>query len=164
MRRDRSVARRLTEVVARASRIPLTYNRILETRESFPLEYAQRPAHRHLQCVRACVRSTVRAFRNAPLFDSNGRISFARLPAFRGERVIPVGSEMTRGSVIAHQSDCVNPWLAMQIARGGHSEIEVFRRPRVAFIPTGDELLPIDRKVPSGKNLESNSQIGRAHV
>ncbi len=94
-------------------------------------------------------------------FDSNGRISFARLPAFRGERVIPVGSEMARGSVIAHQSDCVNPWLAMQIARGGHSEIEVFRRPRVAFIPTGDELLPIGRKVPSGKNLESNSLMAR---
>ncbi len=49
----------------------------------------------------------------------------------------------------------------MQIARGGHSEIEVFRRPRVAFIPTGDELLPIGRKVPSGKNLESNSLMAR---
>lgn len=49
----------------------------------------------------------------------------------------------------------------MQIARGGHSEIEVFRRPRIAFIPTGDELLPIDRKVPSGKNLESNSLMAR---
>ncbi|MGB9669355.1 MAG: gephyrin-like molybdotransferase Glp, partial [Anaerolineales bacterium] len=50
------------------------------------------------------------------------------------------------------------------IAACGWSEINVNRRPRVAIIPTGDELVPIGTKVKAGDIIEYNSVVLAAQV
>lgn len=79
-----------------------------------------------------------------------------------------------RAGDIAVAAPCViTPDIAARIASAGHSSVEVMARPRVAFIPTGNELVPpnvpFSEHVPSkfagkGKVYESNSIVVRGKV
>ncbi len=50
------------------------------------------------------------------------------------------------------------------IAAAGHQEINVARKPKVAIIPTGTELVPIGSKLKAGDILEYNSLVLAAQV
>jgi putative molybdopterin biosynthesis protein len=50
------------------------------------------------------------------------------------------------------------------IAAAGYREIKVARRPRVAILPTGTELVPIGSELEPGKILEYNSLVQAAQV
>lgn len=71
-------------------------------------------------------------------------------------------SLMPAGTVIAPQHVAV-------LAEFGVAQVPVFRRPTVAVLATGDELLPIDQPLTAGRIRNSNepmlvSQIQRAHA
>ena len=40
--------------------------------------------------------------------------------------------------------------------------MEVYRKPRVAFLPTGSELVPLGAPVGRGQNIDSNSVLAQA--
>lgn len=48
------------------------------------------------------------------------------------------------------------------IQMGGYNEVEVLKKPVVAFIPTGSELIPPGTPVTRGKNIDTNSILVRA--
>jgi len=50
------------------------------------------------------------------------------------------------------------------IAASGHQEIKVARKPRVAILPTGTELVPIGSKLKAGDILEYNSLVLAAQI
>jgi putative molybdopterin biosynthesis protein len=50
------------------------------------------------------------------------------------------------------------------IAAAGHQEINVARKPRVAILPTGTELVPIGSKLKAGDILEYNSLVLAAQI
>ena len=82
---------------------------------------------------------------------------------FAGTR--PAGSSLKRGEVLAAAGTLVTPEIAARIASGNVSTVAVARRPRVAFIPTGDELqAPGSPFVARGKNVETNSILARGKV
>ncbi|MBM6998779.1 molybdopterin molybdotransferase MoeA [bacterium] len=91
--------------------------------------------------------------------DESGatRVAFRRAPHRRGEGTEPAGSRMRPGDLIAAAGTTVSPLVAAGIATGGHAEVAVIARPRVAFIPTGNELVPVGVAAPVDKNLETNS-------
>ena len=92
-------------------------------------------------------------------------------PSKLGAGTRPVGSSMRRGDVLAAAGTVVTPDIAARIGSGNNAEVPVVRRPRVAFIPTGNELMapgvPFDPDRPEmfagrGKNFETNSILVRA--
>ena len=77
---------------------------------------------------------------------------------FAGTR--PVGSRMHAGDVLAHAGEQITPEVAARIAGGNVVSVPVLAKPRVAFIPTGDELqIPGSAFVARGKNIETNSLV-----
>lgn len=82
---------------------------------------------------------------------------------FAGTR--PAGSQLKKGDILARKGDVVTPEIAARIASGNQTSVLVLPRPRVAFIPTGNELTcPGDAIVGRGRNLETNSVVVRAKV
>ena len=90
---------------------------------------------------------------------------------FAGTR--PAGSTMHAGDQVVAAGTLVTPDVAAQIAGAGHSSVLVLRRPRVAFLPTGDELVPPNlpyssaapqRFAGKGHVFESNSAVVRGKV
>ena len=81
-----------------------------------------------------------------------------------GENVRPVGEDVFRGQVIARAGERISPPLASLCATSGIPSVSVLPLPRTLFIPTGDEIIPLDEwfsmtDPPAGKVGESNSFI-----
>ena len=81
------------------------------------------------------------------------------------------GETMQVGDVLASAGTIITPDVAAAIAAGNISHVRVMRRPRVAFIPTGNELIPPavpmrhDGKFAGlGKNFETNSILIKGRV
>lgn len=71
--------------------------------------------------------------------------------------VKPGGSEVRRGALLARKGQLLRAQDLAAIAMGGITEIPVVKQPRVAFLPTGSELIPPDRTPKRGQNFDTNS-------
>jgi molybdopterin molybdotransferase len=60
-----------------------------------------------------------------------------------GENIVPQGAEARAGDEVLAAGMRVGPQHIALAAACGHANVEVFRRPRVAILTTGDELVPI---------------------
>ncbi len=58
------------------------------------------------------------------------------------ENVILPGDDFKKGGIFLHKGTCLRPQELGVLAGFGLSEVPVFRRPRVAVISTGDEVVP----------------------
>lgn len=105
--------------------------------------------------------------------DDEQHISIKAAPSkqFAGTR--EAASQHRAGDVAARKGSLITPDVAAAIAGAGHSSVRVLAKPRVAFIPTGDELvpanLPFSNQAPNrfagrGKVYESNSLVVRGKV
>ncbi len=63
-------------------------------------------------------------------------------PPRAGAHIRPAGLDFAAGTTIARGGDRVTPARIGVAAAGGHSSVPVHRRPRVALLATGDELVP----------------------
>ncbi|NCC59289.1 MAG: molybdopterin biosynthesis protein MoeA, partial [Synergistales bacterium] len=61
-----------------------------------------------------------------------------------GENVRPLGEDVFCGQVIAREGDTVSPALASLLATAGVSEVDVLAVPKTLYIPTGDEIIPME--------------------
>jgi molybdopterin molybdotransferase len=73
-----------------------------------------------------------------------------------GRNILPRGSDVAAGEIVAPRGSLVTPGLAGILAAAGHSHIPVVRRPEVAIIATGDEVVAPGRPLPEGKLYASN--------
>lgn len=83
------------------------------------------------------------------------------------------GSAMKRGDVVIPAGTIITPDHAASISSAGHSSVLVEKKPRVSFMPTGNELvpanLPYSESAPNsyagyGHVFESNSILARGKV
>ena len=81
------------------------------------------------------------------------------------------GESLNVGQVVAHAGDVITPDVAAIIGSANVSNVLVVKRPRVAFLPTGNELIPPavppreDGKFAAfGKNFETNSILVKGRV
>jgi molybdopterin molybdotransferase len=72
-----------------------------------------------------------------------------------GENVVPAGAEARRGNVMVQRGTRVQHAMVAVAAAVGRPEIAVHRRPKVAVLATGDEL--VDINLPPGPNEIRNS-------
>ncbi|MFZ2448457.1 MAG: gephyrin-like molybdotransferase Glp [Syntrophobacteraceae bacterium] len=86
-----------------------------------------------------------------------GTIEVTR-PVAPGENVLGIGDDIREGETIFVRGRRLLPQDIGVLAALGLTEIAVFRRPRVALISTGDEIVPVEtRAVPSGKVRDVNT-------
>lgn len=73
-----------------------------------------------------------------------------------GSHILPKGSDVAKGQVIARRGQLMTPGMAGLLAAAGHSHTEVIRQPQVALIATGDEVVAPGNPLPDGKLYASN--------
>ena len=83
-------------------------------------------------------------------------------PIFPWQHVRRVGEDLVRGEMVLAEGTEVTPWAQGALLAAGVTRVLVRRRPRVAIIPTGSELVPaadLDEEPESGRLPEFNSVI-----
>lgn len=78
-------------------------------------------------------------------------------PVAPGENVIQPGEDYDQDMVVLHMGQQLRPQDLGVLAGLGITEVPVFKRPTVAIISTGDELVEIDQKLTSGKIRDINT-------
>ena len=76
-----------------------------------------------------------------------------------GEGVAPRGSLVTEGLLVAPAHTRLTPELVAALAVSGYAQVPVERPLTVAYIPTGDELVPWGSYPTRGQNIEANSLL-----
>lgn len=78
-------------------------------------------------------------------------------PLEPGQNIRPRGSTIRAGELLARKDRQLRPFDLACLAMGGITHVEVYQAPRVAFLPTGSELVPLGVPVARGQNIDSNS-------
>lgn len=93
----------------------------------------------------------------------DGAVRFNQAPA-PGEHVRPAGQDVQVGALMFEPGQVVTPPVVGMLTTLGYAEVEVARRPRVAVISTGDELVDPSERLRPGKIRDSNGPALRAQV
>lgn len=105
--------------------------------------------------------------------EDEQRVVIDAAPSERFAGTRPQGSVLHRGETVAEAGTLITPDVAARIAGAGRSVVPVVARPRVAFIPTGNELIPPnvpfwpgnpDKYAGWGRTYESNSLVVQGKV
>ena len=82
----------------------------------------------------------------------------------KGRNVRLAGEDITMGQLVLQKGVTLRPAEIGVLASLGKTRASVIRRPVVAVLATGDELVEIDRPLPAGKIYNSNSYTIAAQV
>jgi putative molybdopterin biosynthesis protein len=78
--------------------------------------------------------------------------------------VRPMGEDMVATQLVLPAGQVLRPVDLGAIAASGHDQVKVTRKPRVAIIPTGTELVPLGHPAKAGEIIEYNSITLAAQV
>jgi len=74
-----------------------------------------------------------------------------------GTHVFPPGEDARRGDVLARVGDVLGPAALGLLAAAGRAALEVVRRPRVAIVTSGEEIVPVAASPAYGEIRNSNA-------
>lgn len=80
-------------------------------------------------------------------------------PGGYGENIRPRGQDVKKGEQVFPMGIRLRPQDIGMLAMLGVANVPVYRRPRVGFFSTGDELLPVDSPLVPGTIYDSNAYI-----
>ena len=92
-----------------------------------------------------------------------GRVRFTETPT-AGQHVRRRASDFASGDTLLAAGLPLGPGAIALVASQGVAEVSVHRRPRVAIVPTGDELIPAGSDAPEGTLFDSNGPMLEALV
>ncbi len=110
--------------------------------------------------------SVVMVERTHPLEGDGGigsTVAFELEPRL-GEHIRRRGEEVLAGDVVVSAGEVLGPAAIGLLAATGHATVPVYRRPRVAVLSTGSELVEVAEKPGPGKIRNSNSYSIAAQV
>jgi molybdopterin molybdotransferase len=81
-----------------------------------------------------------------------------------GNNIRPAGEDMHRGQTVLPRGTEVGPWEIGVLATLGWVRVPAIRRPRIAILGTGDEVIDVDEPLRPGKIRNSNSYLLEAAV
>jgi molybdopterin molybdotransferase len=85
-------------------------------------------------------------------------------PVARAQNVRRAGEDIARGDLVLSKGTVLRPAEIGVLASLGRERIKVVRRPVVAILATGDELVELGQPLPEGKIYNSNSYSAAALV
>ena len=74
-----------------------------------------------------------------------------------GKSIVKRGAEIKAGEVVLNAGTVINAAMMAVLAAFGYANVEVFRRPRVAVLATGTELVSVDQKPGKDQIRDSNN-------
>lgn len=80
-------------------------------------------------------------------------------PVAMGDNVIQVGEDINTQDIVIKRGDKLRPYEIGVLASIGICEIEVYKRPKVGIISTGDEVVPCDAKPSLGEVRDINTYL-----
>ncbi|MEE9518837.1 MAG: gephyrin-like molybdotransferase Glp [bacterium] len=89
--------------------------------------------------------------------DREGNTVFVRRPLRPGENISSAGHDFQAGQVVVGAGSFLSPAKLGALATVGCQTVAVYAKPRVAIIPTGDEVVTLDRELQPGQVYTSNS-------
>jgi molybdopterin molybdotransferase len=92
--------------------------------------------------------------RNDPKFPDEVKIY---KPVQKGDYVRQKGEDVKSGEIVFEAGSKLRPQDIGYLAMLGTPEVSVYRKPRVAIISSGDELLPVETPLEPGKIYDSNA-------
>jgi molybdopterin molybdotransferase len=87
--------------------------------------------------------------------EVDGHAMLQRKPR-RGENVHPPGMDLTRGQLVVRRGERIGAAEVGLLATVGCAQVPVFRKPKVAVLATGDELVEPHQTPPPGAIRDSN--------
>ena len=81
-----------------------------------------------------------------------------------GNNIRPAGEDIRRGQTVLLRDSEIGPWEIGVLATLGWSTVPVVRRPHVAIISTGDEVVDVGEPLQPGKIRNSNGYLLEAAV
>ncbi|MFW6304505.1 MAG: molybdenum cofactor synthesis domain-containing protein, partial [Candidatus Saliniplasma sp.] len=78
-------------------------------------------------------------------------------PVHPGENVSPKGEDIEEGDIVLRQKQVLSSAKIGALAAMGMDNVEVYEKPRVGIIPTGDEVVPLDEELEPGQIYDVNS-------
>ncbi len=87
-----------------------------------------------------------------------------RRPVAPGENVLQPGEDVGRGEVLFPAGSLLRPQDLGLLAALGVTRLTAHRRPRVAILSSGDEIVPITQKPAAGQVRDSNAILAAAQV
>ncbi len=87
-----------------------------------------------------------------------------RRPAAPGQLISFAGSDMARGETVVRAGHVIGSRVIGMLAAVGCANVEVCRKPRVAIVSTGDEIVPPGEPLTPGAIYDSNAAILAAAV
>ncbi len=87
-----------------------------------------------------------------------------RRPVAPGENVLAPGEDVGRGQALFPAGTRLRPQEIGLIAALGITRLTTYRKPRVAILSTGDEIIPLNRQPAPGQVRDSNAYLALAQV
>jgi molybdopterin molybdotransferase len=81
-----------------------------------------------------------------------------------GNNIRPAGEDIRHGQIVLKRGTTIGAWEIGVLATLGWSQVPVVRRPRVAILATGDEVVDVSEPLQPGKIRNSNSYLLEAAV
>lgn len=91
--------------------------------------------------------------------ENPGQLEILEPPAKRGANCREKGSSFQAGQALVPAGTRLTPAKVSALAMCGYSQVDVVAKPKVAFIPTGDELVSPGDDLPVGKAYDSNGVL-----
>jgi molybdenum cofactor synthesis domain-containing protein len=88
--------------------------------------------------------------------ESNGVVEIAEATG-PGQFIVKRATEIKRGETVLQAGDAVNAAMMAALASFGYAEVKVGRRPRVAVLATGTELVRVNEKPVADQIRDSNT-------
>jgi putative molybdopterin biosynthesis protein len=88
----------------------------------------------------------------------NNSIKIIR-PVVPGENIAHAGSDCMIGETLARESTVITSRETALLSSQGLTDIEVFKKPCIAIISTGDEIVELGAKLKEGQIFDTNAQV-----
>lgn len=101
------------------------------------------------------------AIEDVRMLERGLRLSCSPSAVQSGANVRPCGSTVKEGELLIPKGYEITPLRMAALATGGIAKVWVYKKPIVAFIPTGSELIPAGQALKRGQNIDANSLLIR---
>ncbi len=101
------------------------------------------------------------AIENVTFLPGGGLQLPPRVNASKGYNVKPCGADVRKGTLLAQAGKKLTALDLAAIGMGGAACVPVRKKPVVAFMPTGSELIPVGVPLHRGQNFDTNSLLVR---